>query len=76
MPKNWFGLKGHPTDTYIHWSVSRRGEEERLALAKQLREAYDKISAANLEKELDFLLRAAYNCGALDENDANAGEGM
>ncbi len=72
--KNWFGLDIHPTDSYIHWTVYT--DKDRLALAEKLRAAYDKIVAAGLKEDLDFLTEAAYNSGVDDEADDNAGESI
>lgn len=62
--KNWFGLEGHPTDSYIHWKTR---DKERFKEAEKLRAAYDKIIAAGLKEELDILTMAAYDSGAIDE---------
>jgi len=71
--KNLFGIESHPTDTFIHWSLN---EKDSLALAKELRGAYDKIVAAGLKEDLDILTEAAYNNGTDDEADNNAGESL
>lgn len=65
---NWFGEESHPTDSYVYWAG---GQKEVKARAKELRKAYDKIIAAGLEKELEFLLSAAYDSGVSDESDTN-----
>lgn len=62
--KNWLGLDAHPTDNYVHWTER---DPEKLML--ELRERYDKIVSAGLEKELKFLLDSAWNSANLDAND-------
>ena len=68
--KNWFGLDPHRTDGYIHWSTP---DKDRVPAAFALRDAYDEIQKAGLKSELEFLLKASYNSGSLDEADANIG---
>ena len=68
--KNWFGLNTHRTDSYVHWTTP---DKDRVADANALRAAYDKIQKAGLKSELEFLLKASYNSGSLDEADANIG---
>lgn len=69
--ENGFGLEIHPTDAYIHWSV-----KDKVAAAKELRDAYDKIVAAGLKIDLDILTEAAYEYGKDDEADRNYDESL
>ena len=66
---NYFGMEIHPTDVYIYWTEKKKEKE-----AKRLREAYDKITASGLEKELKVLLTVAYESGGIDESEAHAEE--
>lgn len=71
--KNWFGIEGHPTDSYIHWKTK---DKERLVKAKKFRAAYDKIIAAGLKEELDILTEGAYEQGKIDEWESNPDSGI
>ncbi len=63
--KNWFGIEPHVTDTYIHWT-----EKDPIKVSVKLRENYDKIKSAGLEKELDFLLSVSYDSGCSETEDS------
>lgn len=49
--KNFVGLDFHPSDDLVHWS-----DKDKVKKMEAAREAWDKIKAAGLEKELRYLL--------------------
>ena len=60
MSKNWFGIEGHPTDEYIHWSLSVK---QCIKESVKLRKDWDSIPEEHLSA-LKGLLSAAYTHGS------------
>jgi len=68
MIKNWFDMEAHPTDNMIHRSESGK---KRNAHAKKLREAYDKIKAVGLLKELEYLIEESDHASFISVSETN-----
>ena len=68
---NSFGQRPHETDKVIHWT-----DRQAVNTSRQLREAYDLICYAGLQKELDILVKAAVLKTELEIAELEAGEGI
>ncbi len=64
--KNWFGIKSHTTDEFIHWT-----DKKPIDKAIVMREAYNRIVEAGFKNDLSYLLEIAIESGydnCLDNN--------